>query len=911
MATGTFDPVTGEIYWLFHCVDPLTGDYPDDPNIGFLPPYNPATQYELGWVEFTVETWPDLAAHTLVENQAFVRFDLFGPINPAPKEAPWTNTIDGDTDGDGIPDSQESASDTDGDGTPNYADPDCDGDGILDTAEGEADTDSNGVPNFLDPDSDSDGIPDVDEGEEDLDADGESNYLDLDSDGDGINDGIEGVDDLDEDGYPNYRDTDSDGDSIPDVTEGLDDPDGDGFPNFIDLDSDGDGLSDDDEVNVHGTEPLDPDTDGDGLSDGDEVNVHGTDPLDPDTDGDGLEDGAEVATYGTDPANADSDGDSMPDGYEVDHGLDPHADDGSDDPDGDGLTNADEAALGTDPFNSDTDGDGLTDNIDPYPLDPNMPPIADAGPDQVVEATSPAGATVTLDGSGSSDPDNDPLDFTWTGTFGAADGPTPTVVLPLGVHTITLTVNDGNGGLDSDTVDVTVVDTTPPELTCPADMTLEADADCEAAIPDLVVLATATDNCDLEVEVVQDTPAGTMVGLGDTLVALTATDNEGNSTSCTVTVTVVDVTPPVITLNGPAEVFVAGEYTEFGATASDSCDPDVPVVIDGNIVDPLTPGTYVVTYNATDASGNAAEQVTRTVTVFCFGLNDVKIGIKPPNCRGIVLMEVTSSEGVLVFEPEPDKEKLKPSTTVDDGVNGPVEIHTSCSQPIEIGDVFGPYTITNLVKMFEYPPNDIHITGSWDPAAPIDLAVDDVTYTVEDDAGNLFPFVIPAGSFEPKGNPEDMKFKFDSPKEAELDIKAEFDFGKCKFDVKIRRVAGTSQLMGPFLTIGLDVGENVAQEVVEVEEKHHKFESKRKPKLECCYDPAGEDCKGIALMEVTSSEGVLIFEPELGKEKLKANTTVDDGVNGPVEIHTSCSQPIEIGDVFGPYTITDLVEVFE
>ena len=47
------------------------------------------------------------------------------------------------------------------------------------------------------------------------------------------------------------------------------------------------------------------------------------------------------------------------------------------------------------------------------------------------------------------------------------------------------------------------------------------------------------------------------------------------------------------------------------------------------------------------------------------------------------------------------------------------------------------------------------------------------------------------------------------------------------------------------------------------------------------------------------------------KDKLKAHTVVDDGVNGPVKIHTSCSQPIEIGDVHGTYTITDLIKIFD
>ncbi len=96
----------------------------------------------------------------------------------------------------------------------------------------------------------------------------------------------------------------------------------------------------------------------------------------------------------------------------------------------------------------------------------NRPPVANAGPDQIVEATSPAGADVTLDGSGSSDPDNDPLTYTWreNGSVIATDQ-TSEITLALGIHTIVLTVNDGKGGTDTDEVIVNVVDTTPPTIT--------------------------------------------------------------------------------------------------------------------------------------------------------------------------------------------------------------------------------------------------------------------------------------------------------------------------------------------------------------------------------------------------------------------------------------------------------------
>ncbi|MGH7167720.1 MAG: CARDB domain-containing protein [Nitrospiraceae bacterium] len=102
--------------------------------------------------------------------------------------------------------------------------------------------------------------------------------------------------------------------------------------------------------------------------------------------------------------------------------------------------------------------------VEPEPVT-NQPPLAQAGPDQTLECRSPSGATVTLDGTASSDPDSDPLSFRWTDSFGTAQGPTPQVTMALGTHPITLTVDDGQGGSASDTVAITVADTKPPTAT--------------------------------------------------------------------------------------------------------------------------------------------------------------------------------------------------------------------------------------------------------------------------------------------------------------------------------------------------------------------------------------------------------------------------------------------------------------
>jgi hypothetical protein len=80
-----------------------------------------------------------------------------------------------------------------------------------------------------------------------------------------------------------------------------------------------------------------------------------------------------------------------------------------------------------------------------------------------------------------------------------------------------------------------------------------------------------------------------------------------------------DTTPPVITLLGddPQTIEGGDPYVELGATAIDDVDGDVTssIVVDASAVDTSTPGTYAVTYDVVDSSGNAATQVTRTVIV--------------------------------------------------------------------------------------------------------------------------------------------------------------------------------------------------------------------------------------------------------------------------------------------------------
>ena len=112
------------------------------------------------------------------------------------------------------------------------------------------------------------------------------------------------------------------------------------------------------------------------------------------------------------------------------------------------------------------DDDDGRDSGSAYVYEFNQPPIADANGPYVAECASPSGASVSLDGSGSTDPDGDTLTFSWSDTgiiFDDATSPTPTATFPIGTTTVTLEVDDGTA-MDSDTTDVTVQDTTVPDV---------------------------------------------------------------------------------------------------------------------------------------------------------------------------------------------------------------------------------------------------------------------------------------------------------------------------------------------------------------------------------------------------------------------------------------------------------------
>lgn len=126
--------------------------------------------------------------------------------------------------------------------------------------------------------------------------------------------------------------------------------------------------------------------------------------------------------------------------------------------------------------------------------------------------------------------------------------------------------------------------------------------------------ATATDNVDGDLTS-NITVSGNVdtVTIGNYTLTYSVSDSSGNSASASRNVEVIalennDITPPVITLIGSADILVikGDNYVDEGATATDDVDGDLTssISVSGN-VDTATIGNYTLTYSVSDSSGNS------------------------------------------------------------------------------------------------------------------------------------------------------------------------------------------------------------------------------------------------------------------------------------------------------------------
>ena len=185
-----------------------------------------------------------------------------------------------------------------------------------------------------------------------------------------------------------------------------------------------------------------------------------------------------------------------------------------------------------------------------------------------------------------------------------------TVLVGGGTTVVSLTATDINGNMKTCSFNVNRNDV-PPSITCPGNQSINLTSSCNAVMPNYTGMATASDDCTASLSITQSPAAGsTISGAGAMMVTLSTTDLGGNTSSCSFTLTKVDVTAPNITcpatqslnLNGSCTAILPS-YTAL-ATVSEACGaaPLTQSPVAGTIVSGS--GAMTVTFSATDAVGN-------------------------------------------------------------------------------------------------------------------------------------------------------------------------------------------------------------------------------------------------------------------------------------------------------------------
>ncbi len=300
-------------------------------------------------------------------------------------------------------------------------------------------------------------------------------------------------------------------------------------------------------------------------------------------------------------------------------------------------------------------------------VDCNEPPVCDANGPYTEECTG-ATTTVSLDGTGSSDPNpGDTMMYAWTsscpsGSFDDDTSSTPQLAVDSSSSSCSasLTITDSAGASDSCSSIVSIQDTASPSITCPDNTTIEC---YQSADPSISGSASAIDTCDPSptITFTDNVTPGTCSEESTITRTWTATDSSGRSDSCVQTIEVVDTTSPVIeSLSVSPDVLWPPNHklipVTTSVTVSDNCDGSPTVTLVSIIMnesdetytfDPLFDSTggdghtnddiqvdasgnislrsersgagtgriYTITYLATDSCGNSSSTADVTVTV--------------------------------------------------------------------------------------------------------------------------------------------------------------------------------------------------------------------------------------------------------------------------------------------------------
>ncbi len=193
----------------------------------------------------------------------------------------------------------------------------------------------------------------------------------------------------------------------------------------------------------------------------------------------------------------------------------------------------------------------------------------------------------------------------------------------VGEYTVTYQVMDSAGNMSSiQTRRVVVVNPEAPVLSIPDGIVVAAENSngvpaSHEDIQAFIASVSAVDEKDGEITTI-DNDIPLQLNLGITVATFSVTDSDGFETHASATITVRDLTPPIISLMGSSTINLRTDspFNDPGVSAIDNVDGDVSaeVVVSGS-VDVSTEGVYQLFYNVQDSAGNAAPMQTRTIYV--------------------------------------------------------------------------------------------------------------------------------------------------------------------------------------------------------------------------------------------------------------------------------------------------------
>jgi len=217
----------------------------------------------------------------------------------------------------------------------------------------------------------------------------------------------------------------------------------------------------------------------------------------------------------------------------------------------------------------------------------------------------------------------------------------------LGANTVTVTATDGSGNTTTATTSVTVVDNIDPVITVvanPADVVLDATGSGSITA---AMVASATDNCTTAPTITVTPTTVDCSDLGVVTVTVIASDANGNTSTASVPLNVVDNAAPVITsAQGDTTLAACEAQFNYAVNVTDNCGFTATMTSGLASGSTFPVGTTTVTWVFADASGNA---VTHSFDVTVEPLGTYTLPVKDEFCFDNGPFDLQNGQTGLVF----------------------------------------------------------------------------------------------------------------------------------------------------------------------------------------------------------------------------------------------------------------------